>query len=516
MNRSLLTALPLISLALVACLGAPESTDDESDGVPVGSNDDGAARAPRPVRLPSRTAIASRLAEAGPLRDVSNLSASVATQGGVMKYHGGPVMTAAPKVYVIWYGDWADNTATTILPDFLSHLGGSPWFNINTTYGDATNFVQSSLTYAGSTNDSYSQGSSLSDAEVQTVVSTAIGNGSLPGDANAIYLVLASADVGETSGFCTQYCGWHDHGTISGKDIKYAFIGNPDRCPTSCEWQSTSPNGNAGADGMASIIAHEIAETVTDPDLNAWYDSTGYENADKCAWTFGTMYKVGTAEANVHLGTRDYLLQRNWLNVGAGKCALSHSSPPPPPPPPSASDVTVSGTPFTTATLTGSYTFTDPSGAAESGSTYQWYRGTTAIAGATGLTYTVMGADTNATLKFCVTPADANGTGAQACSSAVTVPGVTWFTGASQTGSATPVSSTQGACVAMSSIGAVGSFNSLRLDGQPSTISVISMYTSADCTGAVWTRQTGINNVHNIDLATVGIGNAIRSYRITW
>ena len=41
---------------------------------------------------------------------------------------------------------------------------------------------------------------------------------------------------------------------------------------------------------MASILAHELEESVTDPDLNAWYDSRGGENADKCAWTFGTTY----------------------------------------------------------------------------------------------------------------------------------------------------------------------------------------------------------------------------------
>ena len=39
---------------------------------------------------------------------------------------------------------------------------------------------------------------------------------------------------------------------------------------------------------MASIIAHELEEAATDPDLNAWYDRRGDENADKCAWTFGT------------------------------------------------------------------------------------------------------------------------------------------------------------------------------------------------------------------------------------
>lgn len=142
---------------------------------------------------------------------------------------------------------------------------------------------------------------------------------------NAVYFVLTTADVTASSGFCTQYCGWHTHATIAGTDTKYFFIGNPDRCPSSCAAQTTSPNGNAGADGMASIIAHELEEAASDPDLNAWYDRRGYENADKCAWTFGTEYAAGNgSRANMKLGTRDYLIQQNWVNASGGFCAKSY------------------------------------------------------------------------------------------------------------------------------------------------------------------------------------------------
>jgi len=242
-----------------------------------------------------------------------------------MRYHGGPVIPGTTNVYYIWYGTWSSNTATTILTDLATNMGGSPYFNINTTYFNSLNaHVSNSVQYAGSTTDSYSHGTSLSDADIQAVVSSAIAGNRLPKDTNGVYFVLTSADVTASSGFCTQYCGWHTHGTISGSDIKYAFIGNPDRCPTACEAQATGPNGNAGADGMASIIAHELEEAVTDPDLNAWYDTRGYENADKCAWTFGPTYTSNGAKANMHLGSRDYLIQRNWVNSGSGYCALSY------------------------------------------------------------------------------------------------------------------------------------------------------------------------------------------------
>jgi hypothetical protein len=240
-------------------------------------------------------------------------------------YHGGPLILGTTKAYYIWYGNWSGNSATTILTDFASNIGGSPYFNINTTYYDGSNMhVSNSVAYAGSTTDTGSQGTALSDAGVQAVVSNAISSHALPMDTNGVYFVLTSADVNETSGFCTQYCGWHTHGTIGGSDIKYSFVGNPDRCPSACAAQSTGPNGNPGADGMASIIAHELEEAVTDPDLNAWYDHRGYENADKCAWTFGATYTVNSAFANMHLGTRDYLIQQQWVNAGGGFCALTY------------------------------------------------------------------------------------------------------------------------------------------------------------------------------------------------
>jgi hypothetical protein len=51
-----------------------------------------------------------------------------------MNYHGGPVLLGTTKVYYIWYGNWTNNSAVGILNDFANSIGGSPYFNINTTY----------------------------------------------------------------------------------------------------------------------------------------------------------------------------------------------------------------------------------------------------------------------------------------------------------------------------------------------------------------------------------------------
>jgi len=250
-------------------------------------------------------------------------SGKTAASNGIV-YHGGPVMLGTTNVYYIWYGNWSGNTATSILPALAGGMGGSPYYNINTSYFDGTGAkISNAVHYSGSRNDNYSQGKALSDAQIQTIVSSAI-TGGLPKDTNAVYFVLTSSDVTATSGFCNNYCGWHTHGLIGGRDIKSAFVGHPDRCPTSCEEQTTSPNGNAGADGMASIISHELEEAASDPQLNAWYDRRGQENADKCAWTFGTEYNAANgSKANVKLGGLDFLIQRNWVNASGGYCSMS-------------------------------------------------------------------------------------------------------------------------------------------------------------------------------------------------
>src|SRR6266566_540522 len=56
-----------------------------------------------------------------------------------INYHGGPLMLGTTNVYYIWYGNWSGNSATTILTDLANNIGGSPYFNINTTYYNGSN-----------------------------------------------------------------------------------------------------------------------------------------------------------------------------------------------------------------------------------------------------------------------------------------------------------------------------------------------------------------------------------------
>jgi hypothetical protein len=250
------------------------------------------------------------------------------TSSNGINFYGGPVMTSGVKVNIVWYGNWTQQKRN-IITNLIQDLNNSAYFNINTTYYDANkNFVKNSLTLGQEYFDSYSQGNGgstgLSDAQIWTIVNQAASTptiGSAIVDTNAITLVLTSSDV-KKSGFLTSYCGWHTFGTISSTAIKYSFVGDPGTS-AGCVVQTISPNGDAGADAMTSVIAHEIEEAVTDPQLNAWFDRRGYENADKCAWNFGTINTLNGFKYNMTMNGRNYYIQQNWLNAQGGLCALS-------------------------------------------------------------------------------------------------------------------------------------------------------------------------------------------------
>jgi len=256
---------------------------------------------------------------------------AVVTGNGI-NYNGGPVLKGNPvPVYIIWYGNWngtGSNTQATInlIETFLgaNALGGSGYERINTTYGDNTGNVSGNLLFSKEVRDTGSQGTRLRNSRISAAISAQLTSGALPTDPNGVYLFLTSSNVSE-SGFCSQFCGFHTHQTLNGADIKWAFVGNTDQCPSGCEIQSTGPNspsaGVGGADGMVNVITHETEETITDPDLNAWFDSAGNEDADKCNFKFGpTQTAANGARFNQTFGGHNWMIQMEWENSRGGGC----------------------------------------------------------------------------------------------------------------------------------------------------------------------------------------------------
>lgn len=238
-------------------------------------------------------------------------------------YHGGAVMTGPVHVYAIWYGNWSTRaTRRAIVTDFLRHLD-SPYWRINASMPNKAGRAVGAPAFTAEVDDPGSQGTkNLTDAQIQSVVEQAITTKALPKDTHGVYLVLTASSVHKT-GFLSEYCGWHSYASIGGSTIKFSFVGDPTGPKVgACSPQSVSPNGDVGADAMVSTIAHELDEAVTDPTMRGWRTDHGEENADRCAWRYGKVYKVHGAWANMRLGTRHYLIQTNWLDGDTPHCAL--------------------------------------------------------------------------------------------------------------------------------------------------------------------------------------------------
>jgi hypothetical protein len=250
--------------------------------------------------------------------DKVGVQAFTVVAGSGIDNHGGWIIQGYPvHVYLIWYGNWTGQPALSIVPKFINGLNGSSYTNILTTYWGrdccgGRQYATNQVVLAGQRFDWYSKGSHLDDTATKDVMTASLGQ--FGTDNNAVYFILTSPDVRQTRGdqeFCVQYCGYHSDTFRNNVDVKYAFVGDADRCGGRCYFGGT-PNGNSAADSMTSVVAHELAEAITDPRPgDTWIDSAGREMADKCSG-YNTSVQLPTGIFNV---------QALWVNSGFGYCA---------------------------------------------------------------------------------------------------------------------------------------------------------------------------------------------------
>lgn len=281
---------------------------------------------------------------------LERLNAAGAKGGGGtgIFYHGGPVLQSGTKVAAVYWasspifvsgpaaGTSGAGTADgSLVGHFLRNLGGSPYFNINSTYTNSagTKIVNSvSYTQYWANNASVpANGASVSDAQMIGMLQSGFNSGALSYDVSTVYAIFSAGTVNLGGGFGTQYCAYHTHGTVTvggvAKTVLYAAMPYNYAYPSACTSGLAAANGSAdrGADYEVNTLAHEIEETTTDMMGNAWFDRRGYENADKCAWKWGTTYTTAAGgKANMNLGGKDFLVQQNWVNAGSGGCVLKY------------------------------------------------------------------------------------------------------------------------------------------------------------------------------------------------
>jgi hypothetical protein len=224
-----------------------------------------------------------------------------AATGGNLINHGGPVQTA-PKVYVVYWGWQSDPSGEqAYLNNFLSSVGGTSWLSTVNQYGSGSN-----STLSGTWSDSASVPSHPSDSAIQAEAAKAAGHFGAGTSVN-VQIVVATPTGHSTRGFGTQWCAYH--GAVSSDpNVTYTDLPYMTDAGSSCGANSV----RSALDGVSIVEGHELAEAITDPLLNAWYDSSGSEIGDKCAWQ--NLSTISTSK-----GT--FAVQPLWSN-SAGGCVL--------------------------------------------------------------------------------------------------------------------------------------------------------------------------------------------------
>jgi Phosphate-induced protein 1 conserved region len=255
-----------------------------------------------------------------PNYQLRNISNTVSTDDSLMDitYHHGSLMKSPIKVYYLWYGNFSTSTMN-IVKNFTKGLNSSSWWKINRDYG------MTDILY-GATKVFKPTKTNLNDDDIQSLIKSAFVNQLVPASNKHIYVVITEKNVKvihdkvDNAEFCKDVCAWHHYMTHTNMNIKYVFIGDTTKCPSSCSVLksdgSNSPNKNFQADSLVNLIAYELIKTSSDPNRNGWYDINGNENGDKCIWKFGKVYQGTTLNSQGYwsqsIGEQKYLIQMNW------------------------------------------------------------------------------------------------------------------------------------------------------------------------------------------------------------
>ena len=271
-----------------------------------------------------------------------------------LTYHGGPVMHAETDYLFFWApaGSVEPMAYRSGLKQWLTEVAARDYtpgnvFSVDQQFYDNSGpsstkrFVPYGIVNGGSLTDTNPFPASgctdgtpvcLTDAQLATELTSYVNAHSLPKGPGTEYFIFTPYNVGScfdsSSSSCayTSYCGYHSFTGSGATEILYAnmpWAYNTSGCDVNLAFGAGYPNGDA-IDPVVGIWSHEASETMTDPNLNAWYQdggtNAGYENGDKCAYVYGNggyesltgLLNNGLGYYNFTFGGDQYLMQLEW------------------------------------------------------------------------------------------------------------------------------------------------------------------------------------------------------------
>src|SRR5215472_8132941 len=201
-----------------------------------------------------------------------------------MTLHGGEILPSAFAQAIFWGTSWPTNAGDKItrMDLWYEGFGGSNYAGTSDEYtGISGDKVTSTVSYGGHFVDS----------------TRASGGGSTSAILGEVCKVIPTTDLKSNGYYAVytdlprkgNYCAYHSWGSCSGVNIQFAFFWKLDS-DAGCDPQSTITTYSQGAAALANVSGHELSEARTDPRGAGWFDSSGAENGDKCAWSFNVPY----------------------------------------------------------------------------------------------------------------------------------------------------------------------------------------------------------------------------------
>ncbi len=284
-----------------------------------------------------------------PLRGGAARSLATPFAGKNLIYHGGPVMPSNNNYTFYWAPKGSAPYAAGYMEGIDTYLSGLAHDSGGEQNVDS---VAAQYTDSGGERASYSSHFAgrivdtdpyplsgcvaaticLTDAQIQAELRTYIESHGLPADLTHEYFVLTPPGVEScfeanskecSAGTATAaYCAFHSSFNAPAGLIIYAndpyVVGNE-----GCD-DGHHPNESPADAALEGGLSHEHNESITDPELNAWFGPEGEENGDKCR-TF-----VRSSEYGNPLGTApdgspynqlvnglEYWYQQEWSNEGS-------------------------------------------------------------------------------------------------------------------------------------------------------------------------------------------------------
>ncbi len=259
---------------------------------------------------------------------------------GPLSYHGGAVFGTQNIVHAIywfpsgyplsaswrssvdgWLGNVADDSGTT-----SNVFADTEQYNVPYDATFAGSAVDTDAFPSSGCGDGIEGGLCLTEAQIDAELVAFAHSQGWSGDTDRahpthlfiVYLPKGVADCFDNAqGICSAnsdkpyYCAYHTD-VVSGSET-FVWANMPWSWDVNGCGVTSFPNG-ALADTAISVTSHEYVESITDPYLNAWYDSGGYEVADKCQSTFGESVDPKQTGYNQLIHGGHYWMQLEYSN----------------------------------------------------------------------------------------------------------------------------------------------------------------------------------------------------------